>query len=431
MQNYSIVRLVNQGGQGLVYEVIGNDWVTYALKVLNIAPDSPDPDEDRRRFEREISLMTMLNHPGIVKVSAAAGANGEPAYIMPWASHSLQQELAKNPWGLEEGHALEIFDGVLDAIEYAHAANVLHRDLKPGNVLFIEGRYQVSDFGYSRRMNSDSAVLTRTNAGFGSEGYVAPEQWQNAKDADVTADVYSLGAVLYRLLANASPAAGIDPARVPERFRDVVVRATSRDSKSRYLSIAEMKKAIARRRTDIGETEAVEKKAARLLTEWKQQRPSALAELTALLLANRDNTELYLNFVTTLPGDWMQAMAKASVSTLTDVLGAYLTAIEGQHPWLSTDRYALFIERAWNWVESAEVRLMLLRPLLLLGYNHNRYFVRDLFVRIGGQAANDVRYVHSLIDVLDANPGARRFVRDAMLATSLPPAVEQILRQDG
>lgn len=430
MQKFSIVRLINQGGQGRVYEVLGDDRLTYALKVLSIAADSLDPDEDRRRFEREISLMTMLDHPGIVKVTAAQMESKEPAYIMPWASHSLHQEIANNPWGLEEVHALGIFDAILDAIEYAHSANVLHRDLKPANVLFIDGRYQVSDFGYSRRINSDSAALTRTNAGFGSEGYVAPEQWHNAKDADVTADVYSLGALLYALLANATPGAGIEPIKVPERFRDVVVRATSTDSKSRYLSITEMKKAIARRRTDIGETEAVEKKAVRLLAEWKQSQQGALAELSALLLANRDDHELYLNFVTTLPGECMQSMANTSVDTLADVFGAYLSAIQGQHPWDSTDQYALFVERAWNWVDRAEVRLMLLQPLLLLGYNHNRYFVRDLFVRIGGKAANDAQYVHSLIDILDANPGARAFVRDAMLGTSLPPAVQQILRQD-
>lgn len=430
MQKFSIVRLVNQGGQGRVYEVLGDDGITYALKVLFIAPDSPDPDEDRRRFEREISLMTMLDHPGIVKVTPAQMNTKEPAYIMPWASYSLQQEIASNPWGLEEAHALEIFDAILDAIEHAHSANVLHRDLKPGNVLFIDGRYQVSDFGYSRRIDSDSAALTRTNAGFGSAGYVAPEQWQNAKDADVTADVYSLGALLYALLANASPGAGIEPIKVPERFRDVVVRATSRDSKSRYLSIAEMKKAVARRKTDIGETEAVERKAARLLAEWQQNQQGALAELSTLLVANREDHELYLNFVSVLPGDYMQALGNTSVDALTDILGAYLSAIEGQHPWVSTDQYALFIERAWNWVDRAEVRLMLLRPLLLLGYNHNRYFVRDVFVRIGGKAANDTQYVHTLIDVLDANPGARRFVREEMLATSLPPAVQQILRQD-
>ena len=427
MKTYQIKRLIKSGGQGAVYEILGDDGVTYALKVLVISPDSPDPDEDRRRFEREISLMINLNHPGIVPVTRSAPLNGQPSYIMPWASRSLQQEMDENPWPLEEEHALDIFVAVLDAIEYAHNSNVIHRDIKPANILQIGSSYMVSDFGYSRRLNSDSTVLTRTNAGFGSRGYVAPEQWDNAREADLTADIYSLGALLYALFGGA-PGEGIVLEKVSDRFRDVIVRATSRDPRSRYLSVTEMKNAIARRRDDIGETEQAEKAAQRHLANYERGDLAALTEIRTLLLANRSDHELYLSFVSDLPATLLSDLANSSLETFVEILEAYFAATEGQHPFSSTDRYAWFMERVWDSVDDQRVRVMLLQPLLLLGYNHHRFAVRDAFVRISVKAITDGRYIHSLADTLAANPSAAIFVKEMLLAQTMPPVIQGILR---
>ncbi|HBP21357.1 MAG TPA: hypothetical protein DEA08_26665 [Planctomycetes bacterium] len=196
---YEVVRRLGAGGFGAVYEVRHRETGgAYALKALLPLHD----EEERRRFEREAEAMARLDHPHVARVHAADLSGPEPYLVQELLpGGDLNRLLAAGPLELER--ALELTRQVASGLAHAHAAGVLHRDLKPGNVLLDgEGRAKLVDFGLARL--SGRSRLTETHAVMGTPAYMAPEQ-ARGEGYDERSDVYALGALLYTLLAGEPP----------------------------------------------------------------------------------------------------------------------------------------------------------------------------------------------------------------------------------
>ncbi|WP_394841260.1 serine/threonine-protein kinase [Pendulispora brunnea] len=202
---FQMEREAGLGGMGVVYRAIDcHSGRAVALKVLR----KTDPTAIRR-FEREAEALGTLEHPGIVRYFAHGHSEeGEPYLAMEWIEgESLSARIAravvsKKPLGVREvvalGHALA------DALAAAHARGIVHRDVKPSNILLVEGRLEepkLADFGIVRADSSGS--MTTSDVVVGTVGYMAPEQARGADDLDGRADLFSLGCVLYRCLTNA------------------------------------------------------------------------------------------------------------------------------------------------------------------------------------------------------------------------------------
>ena len=166
-----------EGGFGRVYPAFrvddeGNEIEGgYAMKFL--LDKWCGNEEAIARFKREVRLQQEeLDHPNVMPVIARNLSAEPPYFVMPFAPHDLKKQLAD---GLAErrSEALEIFGEVLDAIAHAHERQVLHRDLKPGNVMFVDGRPCVSDFGFGKRMAADATDMTGSGQWFGSQHYMA------------------------------------------------------------------------------------------------------------------------------------------------------------------------------------------------------------------------------------------------------------------
>jgi tetratricopeptide (TPR) repeat protein/tRNA A-37 threonylcarbamoyl transferase component Bud32 len=172
------------------------------------------------RFRREVLLAAQLQHPHVVPVLTAGDAGGLPWFSMPYVDgDSLRQRLERGPLGT--GEVISILRDVARALAYAHGHGIVHRDIKPDNVLLSAGSATVTDFGIAKAISaartdggSHHATLTQIGTSIGTPTYMAPEQAAADPDADHRVDIYAFGVMAYELLAGQPPFHGTTPARL-------------------------------------------------------------------------------------------------------------------------------------------------------------------------------------------------------------------------
>ncbi len=206
--NYEILEEIGRGGMGVIYRARQRHSrrIVAIKRVLRYQADSP---ETLKRFRREAEAASSLEHPNILPIhEVGQGENGSPFFSMKYAAGgSLQKAslvLCKDP-----RECVRLMAKVARAVQYGHEHGVLHRDLKPGNILLDDhGEPFVTDFGLAKWLDT-TTDLTRTLAIFGTPGYIAPEQAKGpAAKLTPAADVYSLGAVLFDLFTGRPPFLG-------------------------------------------------------------------------------------------------------------------------------------------------------------------------------------------------------------------------------
>ena len=262
---YRILRLLGEGGMGLVYEAEQeHPRRTVALKVIKSGLTDP---KLIRRFEHELLALGRLQHPGIAQIyeagTAETGFGPQPYFAMEFIRGQPLLEYAEvhQPNTLQR---LDLIAKVCDAVHHAHQRGVIHRDLKPGNILVDEtGQPKILDFGVARATDSDARMTHQTDLGqiVGTLAYMSPEQvLADPLELDTRSDVYALGVVLYQVLAGRLPYKV--STRLPEAVRTIreveptplstisgayrgdietiVGKALEKDKTRRYASAAEL-----------------------------------------------------------------------------------------------------------------------------------------------------------------------------------------------
>lgn len=206
--HYTIRRKLRRGGMATVYLAhdIKHDR-QIALKVLT--PELTSSLMRIERFLREIRIAAKLTHPHIVPVHDSGEAGGVLYYVMPYVEGaSLRDRLAREG-RLSLTDASRITCEVADALGYAHQHGVVHRDIKPENILFEAGHAVVADFGIARAITEAGGErLTATGISIGTPAYMSPEQADGVRELDGRSDLYSLGCVVYEMLAGKPPYSG-------------------------------------------------------------------------------------------------------------------------------------------------------------------------------------------------------------------------------
>jgi len=198
--SYTIDRELGRGGMATVYlaQDCKHDRVV-ALKVLH--PDlaaSLGPE----RFLREIKLAARLNHPHILPLYDSGEAAGFLYYVMPYVEGESLRERLEREKPLPVDEAVHHAKAIASALDYAHRQKIVHRDIKPENVMLYEGEAMVMDFGIAKAVSSAAnETLTQTGMMVGTPAYVSPEQASGEQNIDGQSDQYSLGCVLYEMLA--------------------------------------------------------------------------------------------------------------------------------------------------------------------------------------------------------------------------------------
>lgn len=205
--NYQILRELGRGGMGVVYEARhAASGRTVALKMHQ--SDRSVPSSQRARFRNEIEAIARLQHPNVVRIFEIGTHGGLPFYTMERLDGgTLEDKIAGGAQPARE--SAELVEVLAQAIHAAHEHGIVHRDLSPGNVLLTaDGVPKITDFGLAKRLTG-GARLTRTLQVLGTPSYMAPEQATGrSKQAGPATDIYSLGAILYRLLTGRPPFVG-------------------------------------------------------------------------------------------------------------------------------------------------------------------------------------------------------------------------------
>jgi tetratricopeptide (TPR) repeat protein/tRNA A-37 threonylcarbamoyl transferase component Bud32 len=205
--SYQILEEIGRGGMGVIYRA-RQRHTKRIVALKRVLSHHSDSSETLERFRREAEAAASLDHPNILPIWEVGEADGLPFFTMKLATGgSLQQlrsELRDNP-----RECVRLMAKVARAVDYAHREGILHRDLKPGNILLDwRGEPMVSDFGLAKWVDATSD-LTRSLAIFGTPGFIAPEQASGPRSSlTAAADVYSLGAILFDLIAGRAPFLG-------------------------------------------------------------------------------------------------------------------------------------------------------------------------------------------------------------------------------
>jgi len=265
---YEVGQLIGRGGMAEVH--IGYDnrlSRTVAIKLLR--SDLAEDPTFHARFRREAQSAAALNHPAIVavydtgeeQVTDALGKQATlPFIVMEYVEGHTVRELLKDGAAVPIDEAIEIVVGILGALEYAHNEGIVHRDIKPGNIMLTPtGQVKVMDFGIARAMSDTAATMTATNSVVGTAQYLSPEQ-ARGEVVDARSDLYSTGCVLFELLTGRPPFTGESPVAVayqhvrelpptPSSIADdisesldrVVMKSLAKDREERYADANQMR----------------------------------------------------------------------------------------------------------------------------------------------------------------------------------------------
>jgi serine/threonine protein kinase len=258
---YILQRELARGGMATVYLALGvEDRQPVAIKVMQPKLASALGAE---RFRREIEIASSMAHPLIVPVHGSGNADGLLYYVMPYVDGETLFDRLQRDRRIPLGEALQIARDVSAALGYAHERAVLHRDVKPENILLAGGRALIADFGLARAIGADYRKLTSTGIIVGTVFYMSPEQLREDRDLDQRADIYSVGCLLYEMLTGGPPYTGsslknlvarilqapipsarrVDP-EVPAEVDEAIARALAKVAAERYSSMEEFSNAL-------------------------------------------------------------------------------------------------------------------------------------------------------------------------------------------
>lgn len=226
-----------------------------AVKILR--GDLSDDEKFVRRFQREAIAASSLSHPNIVEMYDVGEDDGKYYIVMEYVEGKTLKSLIKKRGGLTLPEVIDIMTQLTSAIACAHDSNIIHRDIKPQNVLIKEdGLVKITDFGIAMALNNNE--LTQTNSVMGSVHYLPPEQ-ANGKGATVKSDIYSLGIVMFELLTGKLPFRGENAVEIaikqmknqipsvcninehiPQSIENIILKACAKNPKNRYNNVVEM-----------------------------------------------------------------------------------------------------------------------------------------------------------------------------------------------
>ena len=252
---YEIIKSIGEGGMANVY--LANDTILDRMVAVKVLRGDLSDDKFVRRFEREALSVSNLSHPNIVEVYDVGVEDGNHYIVMEYIEGKTLKQLLKKRETLTLSEVIDIMTQLTDGIAHAHESYIIHRDIKPQNIMIEDdGRIKITDFGIAMALNATQ--LTQTNSVMGSVHYLPPEQ-ASGKSATVKSDIYSMGILMYELLTGNVPFKGDnaveialkhmkdklpsvrkqDPS-IPQSVENIILKAAAKNPRNRYDSAKEM-----------------------------------------------------------------------------------------------------------------------------------------------------------------------------------------------
>ena len=253
---YQIIKTLGEGGMANVY--LAHDTIldrNVAVKVLR--GDLANDEKFVRRFQREALSASSLSHPNIVEMYDVGEDDGQYYIVMEYVDGKTLKQVLKSRGHLSVTEVVDIMLQLTDGMAHAHDAYIIHRDIKPQNIMILSnGMIKITDFGVATALNSTQ--LTQTNSVMGTVHYLPPEQAQG-KGSTIKSDIYSMGIMMYELLTGLVPYKGDNAVEIalkhlkeplpsvrkanpsiPQSIENVIIKATAKNPRNRYTDAREM-----------------------------------------------------------------------------------------------------------------------------------------------------------------------------------------------
>lgn len=261
---YEIIAKLGSGGMAHVYRA----RCTILNRIVTVKVLREELAEDRdfvRRFQMEAQAVALLSHPNIVSIYDVGEENGIPYLVMEYVEGDNLKEIIRKKGALSPSEAVDIGIQVCAALDHAHSKGIIHRDIKPHNILVTpEGQVKVTDFGLARFLSVPSATMTQSGTVMGSVHYFSPEQ-ARGEEANAQSDLYSLGVVLYETVSGHVPFQGDNPVSIalkhlqeeppslrlenpsiPQELEQIIFKAMAKDQGMRFASAKDMQLALSK-----------------------------------------------------------------------------------------------------------------------------------------------------------------------------------------
>jgi hypothetical protein len=429
MAEFINLDILGIGGFGMVVKCQRkDDGSLFAKKVL-----ATTGEEAIERFAREVRILSKLSHPRIIKIEAAHLDEAPYWYVMPLYRSSLR---ALMPQMIGDRERISsVFLAITEGMEYAHQQGVIHRDLKPENVLMNDDSdLVISDFGLGRAIDAETSRMTTTGDMLGTMGYMAPEQFGQAKHADARTDIFALGRLLYELHTGERPGAVQDLKSLPPGVAAIVDRCTATDPNRRFQSIRELRDAfelIGRRKRTPTSQEQLDQLVGEVLAQGYPtvEQTQRLADLIAQC---QEDQSLLHDCAVKLPAEVFAALYQHNPDVARILVKGFADTARSQGwPFEYTDRIGSACSRFFDIVDDPEIRAMVTATALDVGVSHNRYYVMDVAARLISDVKEEVQartLAHALAPIanqLSAIEGRVKLAKLHPLIRDLFPPTEE------
>lgn len=381
---YTKLEEIGSGGFAKVYRAIDEKGRLWALKQLSGADTS-----GIARFRREVRIQQSLKHPNIVPIVAANLMQPDPFCIMPLAEHTLE---ALIPSYCEDPALVQsTADKILKALEYAHEQAILHRDLKPRNILVFGGVPRISDFGLGKKLDGDNSYNTVSGDNAHTYWYAPPEQvTMGLTHCDARSDVYSLGKLLLHCLTGSRVAAV--PRNFDNRWQYIINRAIRDSMDDRWPSIAEMRRQF-ELVFDVDKPLVIDPddllgKLGSIAVQKEKVASHQVEEFVSQFQLLRDDEVLLKKVFVRLPTNLVEAWLTVDPDSFRSILYSYDEILADGVAFDYCDIVADHYLSLLGSIHDVELRQWLFRRLFVLGPDHNRWHVGEVFCKALGKVMN-------------------------------------------
>ena len=338
----------------------------------------------KERFRREVAILSSIDHSNVVKIIASEIDLEPPAYIMPLADATLAKDLPTiREYPIQD--RIKIFMDILAGLEEIHSLSIYHRDLKPQNILRFDSNYAISDFGLISLDKSQVSGLTHTGMAMGSDKYTAPEITSELKFASRASDIYSAGCILHDLTTqNLGARIPCHQIKDPENPYELILQICTRlDKNDRFQSVKDLREAVVSVVTPGSNQQPIQGSYQEEVLAELKDRPNYDTVFLNTFLGFLENStyansqSVLLNLDQTMIEKIIAVNDLNIISRLSNVYSKWLS--NTSFDFSMCDVVAARLDTLWN-VDDPGVRTNVLLGLLIMGTNHNRWYVEQKFV---------------------------------------------------
>jgi serine/threonine protein kinase len=393
---FTEISLIGEGGFAKVWKVADENGKEWALKCL-----AGGHEKDKQRFNQEMRIQSSLSHDGIVDIVSASPASDPPYYVMLLAECSLEDRIGE--FAADNESFIPIASQLINALVYAHDQKVVHRDIKPRNVLVYGDTVRISDFGLGKAIDIQASFSTTTGDIMGTWWYAPPEQYKGLRHCDERSDVYSLGKLMLHCLSG--DRVNQIPSILDSRWKYVLDKCLKDDPDARWSGMQELKR---RFELVFSINQPIVVNQEDLLAEIASIAASGsvsadyiatIAEKVPIMMGDES---LLRSVVDNLPENLVKSWVETDEKSFCQLISAFdATLTDGlgfMYCDVVADQYKLFHQM----VSQSDIREMLRARLFRIGPANNRWHVGGVFSEIL-ETIRDPAEIASVIDLLDTD----------------------------